>query len=65
MFGKLAARYSGRRMPLIVIEQFDGFGIGTSLKGDAPYTVESEETFATREAADAALRAGRWTQRLE
>lgn len=64
--GMLAMRYSGREMPLCVIEEFDGFAVGTRIDADGPrYTRESEEVFPTAEQASMAIQSGRWTQRLD
>lgn len=61
-FGKLAADYCGRELPLSVLQTRNGFYIGTF--DDGPCSRESCEYWSKREDAEMALITGRWTQRL-
>lgn len=60
-YGHLAAA-AGMRLSLQVLKSGAGHYIGTADE-TGPVSRESEEYWATREEADAALAAGRWTQR--
>jgi len=63
MFGKLAKATAGVNLPLVVLESHSGFYLGTAMKG-IPFSRESEEYFAQRSSAEAALKSGNFTQRL-
>jgi hypothetical protein len=61
-YGHLAERWCKLKLPLQVLTSEEGYYIGT-FNEDGPISRESEEFYPTREAADAALAGGRWTQR--
>lgn len=60
-FGKLALAYAGQKLPLRVLHSGAGYYIGT-LDEEGPVSRESLEYFGTRNAAQAALESGLWTQ---
>ncbi|MBL8345387.1 MAG: hypothetical protein JNN03_08095 [Rubrivivax sp.] len=59
---QIAAAALGRPVPLEVCYSARGFYLGTYVD-DEPYSRESAEYWTTREAAEAALAGGQWTQR--
>lgn len=61
-FGKLAAEYCAKRLPVQVLESRAGFYLGTA-DHDGPVSRESVEYFSTHDAAHRALSQGGWTQR--
>jgi hypothetical protein len=61
--GYLAKTFAGVLLPLELLVSRAGFYVGTATE-EGPFTRESEEYWATREEAEAALAAGSWTQRL-
>lgn len=66
--GHLANLYCHAELPLQVLKTAAGFYIGTSvsdIESDlfGPVSRESEEYFPTEQAAQEALRSGRWTQK--
>uniref|UniRef100_UPI0039F6A6B6 hypothetical protein n=1 Tax=Sulfuriferula sp. GW6 TaxID=3345112 RepID=UPI0039F6A6B6 len=63
--GQLAKTWCNLDLPLQVLQNHKKgrFYIGTFDPGDGPISRESEEYFDTREAAQAALDAGTWTQK--
>ena len=62
-FGKLAKRFCGVELPVTVLESRAGFYLGTQAKG-LPVSRESEEYFADRKSAEAALKSDNFTQRM-
>jgi hypothetical protein len=58
----MASAALGRPVPLEVCYSARGFYLGTYVD-DEPYSRESAEYWTTREAAEAALAGGQWTQR--
>ena len=60
-FGKLAAEYCAKRLPIQVLESRAGFYLGTA-DHEGPVSRESEY-FRTRDAAQHALAQGLWKQR--
>lgn len=63
MIGKLAKETLGVELLLTVLESRAGFYLGTQDNG-VPISRESEEYFADRNVAEAALRTGKFTQRM-
>lgn len=63
MIGKLAKEACGVELPVTVLESRAGFYLGTQAKG-LPVSRESEEYFADRKSAEAALKSGNFTQRV-
>jgi hypothetical protein len=61
--GFLALVYTGKRLPLQVRPSAAGHYIGTA-DADGPVSRESVHYFRSHQAADRALRTGRWQQRL-
>lgn len=61
--GSLAMTCSGKRLPLIVMNSFAGWYLGTSEDG-MPYTRESVQYWPTQFAANEALATGNWTQKM-
>ncbi len=61
-YGYLAQTYGNVKLALQVLDSPVGFYLGT-LEDGLPYSRESVEYWPTREAAQAALDAGIWTQR--
>lgn len=61
--GYLALTYLSKRLPLQVRHSAAGYFIGTADDGE-PVSRESAEYFRSYEAAEQALSAGRWQQRL-
>jgi hypothetical protein len=59
--GYLAYVHCGKRLPLMVLKTI-AYYIGTA-DDDGPCSRESVEYFASEEDANAALRAGEWTQK--
>ena len=62
VIGKLAKELCGVELSLTVLRSHAGFYLGTQDQG-APVSRESEEYFATRKLAEAALESGNFTQR--
>lgn len=62
MIGKLAKELCGVELPLTVLRSHAGFYLGMQDKG-VPVSRESEEYFANRQSAEAALESGDFTQR--
>lgn len=60
--GILTLAYTGKSLPLKVLQSAAGHFIGTW--GDGPAR-ESVEYFSTPEAASEALKSGEWTQRVD
>ncbi len=60
--GQLAKQLFNMDLPLQVCASDESFYIGTDCPRDGPISRESQEFFLTREAAQAALDAGTWTQ---
>ncbi len=60
--GLLALIYGGRSLQLLVLRSANGYYIGTWDEG--PYTRESVEYSASKEAADRSLATRSWTQRV-
>ena len=63
MIGKLAKEILGVELLVTVLESRAGFYLGTQDNG-APVSRESEEYFTDRNVAEAALRSGKFTQRM-
>ncbi len=63
MIGKLAKDLCGVELPVAVLESRAGYYLGTQDSG-VPVSRESEEYFADRNEAEAALKAGKFTQRM-
>lgn len=63
MIGQLAKELCGVELPVTVLESRAGFYLGTQDKG-IPVSRESEEYFADRKLAEAALKSGKFTQRM-
>jgi hypothetical protein len=63
-YGRLAAEFGKRVLPLQVCRSAAGFYVGTR-EGGAPFSRESEEYWRSRTEAERALMSGDWTQRLE
>ena len=63
MIGKLAKEILGVELLVTVLESRAGFYLGTQDNG-VPVSRESEEYFAHRNVAEAALRSGKFTQRM-
>lgn len=63
MFGKLAKEICGVELLVTVLESHAGFYLGTQC-GGIPVSRESEEYFSNRGLAEAALKAGNFTQRM-
>ena len=63
MIGKLAKEFCGIELPVTVLKSRAGFYLGTQSRG-LPVSRESEEYFADRKAAEAALQSGNFTQRM-
>lgn len=63
MIGKLAKEVCGLDLPVTVLESRAGFYLGTQDKG-LPVSRESEEYFADRKLAEAALKSGNFAQRM-
>jgi len=61
--GVLALHWCSVELPLQVLQSHAGFYIGTFSDEDGPISRESEEYFPTRQAAEAALASGTWTQK--
>lgn len=61
-FGKLAAAYCAKHLPVQVLSSHAGFYIETADQ-DGPVSRESLEYFRTREAAELALAGSSWTQK--
>jgi hypothetical protein len=61
-YGLLAQELLHLELPLQVCESESGYYIGTNCPQDGPISRESEEYYPTRDAAQAALDTGRWTQ---
>lgn len=61
-FGVLAQQELGVKLPLQILKSAAGFYLGTA-DDDGPCSRESEEYWSDRGAAEAALRAGVFTQR--
>lgn len=59
---QIATATLGRPVPLEVCYSAGGFYLGTYVDNE-PYSRESAEYWTTREAAEAALAGGQWTQR--
>lgn len=64
-FGQLALRCIGKVLPVQVLRARTGYYLGTCDREDGPVSRESEEYFATEEAAAQACASGAWTQRLD
>jgi len=62
--GQLALAWSGKTLPLVLLESAAGFYIGTFDPNFGPCSRESQEYFGTLDQARAALAAGTWTQRV-
>lgn len=62
-FGQLALHCIGKVLPLQVLRARAGYYLGTCDREDGPVSRESEEYFATEEAAARARTSGAWTQR--
>lgn len=63
MIGKLAKELCGVELPVTVLQSHAGFYLGTQVNG-LPVSRESEEYFADRKLAEAALKSGNFTQRM-
>ena len=63
--GILALQWCGKRLEIQVLESAAGHYIGTMDPQEGPCSRESVEYFPTKQAADAALKSGDWTQRSE
>ena len=63
MIGKLARELCWVELPVTVLESRAGFYLGTQAKG-LPVSRESEEYFAERKLAEAALKSGNFIQRM-
>ena len=63
MVGKLAKELCGVELPVTVLESRAGFYLGTQANG-LPVSRESEEYFVDRRLAEAALKSGNFTQRM-
>ena len=63
MIGKFAKELCGVELHLTVLESRAGFYLGTQDRG-LPVSRESEEYFADRKLAEAALKSGNFTQRV-
>ena len=63
MIGKLAKELCGVELPVTVLQSRAGFYLGTKVNG-LPVSRESEEYFADRKLAEAALKSGSFTQRM-
>jgi len=63
VIGKLAKELCGVELFLTVLRSHAGFYLGTQDEG-VPVSRESEEYFATRQSAEAALESGNFTQRV-
>lgn len=61
----LLAEVTGQRLVLQVMKSAAGFYLGTRDQEGQPYTRESVQYWPKRDGADAALRSGHWTQRLQ
>lgn len=64
-FGKLAAEWCGKRLPLQVCERRAGSYIGTLNQDGTPCSRESVEYWPKRGYADKALTTGWFTQKQE
>ena len=62
--GYQALAYVGKRLPLQVFCSAAGHYIGTA-DADGPVSRESVSYFRSQQAADRALKTGRWQQRLD
>ena len=62
--GYLALAYTGKRLSLQVRHSAAGHYIGTA-DADGPVSRESVSYFRSQQAADRALKTGRWQQRLD
>ncbi len=63
--GQLAGQYCGKRLPLRVLQSQRGYYIGTWDDEHGPCSRESLEYFPSQDTAQAALRSGAWTQKVE
>jgi hypothetical protein len=61
-YGHLAQTYGNVKLELQVLDSPVGFYLGT-LEDGLPYSQESIEYWPTKEAAQAALETGTWTQK--
>lgn len=61
----MLAKQIGQDFALVVCESRAGFYLGTRDQQGAPFSRESVEYWPRRDAAEAALRTGCWTQRAE
>lgn len=61
--GYLAVKFCGLSLPLSVLRSGAGYYIGTGSDEIGPVSRESAEYFPNRNAAEAALKAGYWTQK--
>ena len=62
-FGLLASRTGFGEIPNRVLRSAAGYYIGTFDPEDGPISRESAEYWPTKQAAEAALASGNWTQR--
>lgn len=62
--GLLARQWTGKRLSLQVLQSAAGFYVGTC-DADGPVSRESNEYFATREAAEQALAGGHWSPKTQ
>lgn len=62
-FGQLAKEFTGKTLPLEVMQSADGYYIGTYCPQEGPCSRESVEYFRTEAKAKIAFELGTWTQR--
>lgn len=62
-YGRLAAEFGKRRLPLEVCKSAAGFYLGTREENGAPFSRESKEYWPTRQEAERALTLRIWSQR--
>lgn len=63
IYGMLAERDCGKKLPLKVLESHAGFYLGTFDEEEGPCTRESVEYWPTREKAERAFAECEWSQR--
>ncbi len=64
LIGQLARQWCKVNLPVKVLQSGAGWYLGT-FDHEGPCSRESREYFPSREAAEAALKAGTWTQRSQ
>jgi len=64
LYGRLAATFGKRRLPLAICESRAGFYLGTKDEDGLPFSRESQY-WATRNEAERALMKRKWVQRLQ